>query len=179
MLRMRLKAASGAETPQMKKGPEGFHRRMSYFQHQQKDQPCTHHEARCMGGTRMKRELGIARCGLACCLCSENVTCHGCNSGECPDQEKCENRRCSLFKNYSHCYACPETCRKGLLQKIKPYAFTEFARRYGEDCLLDCLEKNEQRGIVYHRNGINGDYDEFDDVEKLIHFIKTGSRSML
>lgn len=26
----------------------------------------------------MKRELGIARCGLACCLCSENVTCKGC-----------------------------------------------------------------------------------------------------
>lgn len=22
----------------------------------------------------MKRELGIARCGLACCLCSENAT---------------------------------------------------------------------------------------------------------
>lgn len=34
----------------------------------------------------MKRELGIARCGLACCLCSENKTCHGCNSGECPVQ---------------------------------------------------------------------------------------------
>lgn len=29
----------------------------------------------------MKRELGIARCGLACCLCSENISCHGCNSG--------------------------------------------------------------------------------------------------
>ena len=27
----------------------------------------------------MKRELGIARCGLACCLCSENETCHGYN----------------------------------------------------------------------------------------------------
>ena len=26
----------------------------------------------------MKRELGIARCGLACCLCSENVLCKGC-----------------------------------------------------------------------------------------------------
>ena len=35
----------------------------------------------------MKRELGIARCGLACCLCSENITCHGCNSGECPDKD--------------------------------------------------------------------------------------------
>ena len=23
----------------------------------------------------MKRELGIARCGLACCLCSENIAC--------------------------------------------------------------------------------------------------------
>ena len=26
----------------------------------------------------MQRELGIARCGLACCLCSENVVCKGC-----------------------------------------------------------------------------------------------------
>ena len=25
----------------------------------------------------MKRELGIARCGLACCLCSENDRCSG------------------------------------------------------------------------------------------------------
>lgn len=29
----------------------------------------------------MRKELGIARCGLACCLCSENTTCHGCDSG--------------------------------------------------------------------------------------------------
>ena len=33
----------------------------------------------------MKRKLGIARCGLACCLCSENAKCFGCNLGECPD----------------------------------------------------------------------------------------------
>lgn len=36
----------------------------------------------------MKRELGIARCGLACCLCSENATCAGCDSGECPDKDR-------------------------------------------------------------------------------------------
>ena len=35
----------------------------------------------------MKRELGIARCGLACCLCSENVKCNGCGSSECPDND--------------------------------------------------------------------------------------------
>lgn len=29
----------------------------------------------------VKRELGIARCGLACCLCAENDKCAGCSSG--------------------------------------------------------------------------------------------------
>ena len=62
-------------------------------------------------------ELGIVRCGLACCLCSE--------------------------KGYSYCYSW-----------------------------LDCLERNEKNGIVYHRQGIVGDYDAFEDVEKLILFIK-------
>ena len=124
----------------------------------------------------MKRELGIARCGLACCLCSENVTCTGCDSGECPDKDWCENRKCSIEKNIAHCYECGEACRKGLLGKIKPYAFTEFARRYGEDELPDCLERNEKNGVVYHREGINGDYDDFDDVETLIEYIRTGHK---
>ena len=124
----------------------------------------------------MKRELGIARCGLACCLCSENKYCDGCNSGECPDKAWCENRKCCLEKNYSHCYDCKTNCRKGLLSKIKPYGFTLFVKRYGEAELLDCLERNEKAGIIYHREGVNGDYDDFDDVEKLIRFIKTGEK---
>jgi len=61
-----------------------------------------------------------------------------------------------------------------MLSKIKPLGFTLFAKRYGEAKLLECLENNEKKGIVYHREGICGDYDEFDDVEKLIDFIKTG-----
>ena len=124
----------------------------------------------------MKRELGIARCGLACCLCSENEHCSGCNSGQCPDKNWCENRRCSIEKNYGHCYECDAQCRKGLLSKIKAYGFTQFVKRYGEAELLDCLERNEKAGVVYHREGINGDYDAFDDVEALIRFIKTGER---
>ena len=122
----------------------------------------------------MKRELGIARCGLACCLCSENTICNGCNSGDCSDNDWCENRKCSLEKGITHCYACEEDCKRGLLGKIKPYGFTLFIKRYGEDKLPNCLAENEKRGIVYHREGINGDYDDFDDVEKLIEFIKTG-----
>ncbi len=42
--------------------------------------------------------------------------------------------------------------------------------------LLDCLERNEKRGVVYHREGIWGDYDQFDDVEDLLRFIRTGER---
>lgn len=124
----------------------------------------------------MKRNLGIAACGLACCLCSENVTCKGCRAGDCADKATCENLKCSAEKHFAHCYECPEDCRKGLLHKIKPYAFTQFVKRYGEEKLLDCLEQNEKNGVVYHREGINGDYDDFDDVEKLIAFIQTGKR---
>jgi hypothetical protein len=63
-----------------------------------------------------------------------------------------------------------------LLSKIKPYGFTLFAKRYSEEELLNCLERNEKNGVVYHRESIIGDYDCFDDVEKLINFIQTGKR---
>ena len=124
----------------------------------------------------MKRELEIGRCGLACCLCSENEHCKGCNSGDCPDKDWCENRRCSIERGLNYCYECETDCHKGLLAKIKPYGFNEFVKRYGMEELLDCLERNEKTGIVYHRNGINGDYDDFSDLEDLIDFIKTGKR---
>lgn len=124
----------------------------------------------------MKRELGIARCGLACCLCSENEHCGGCNSGNCPDNAWCENKKCSIEKGLAHCYQCKENCRKGLLAKIKPSGFNLYIKRYGVEKLLDCLEQNEKNGVVYHRQGINGDYDDFDNVEDLIEFIKTGKK---
>ena len=37
----------------------------------------------------MKRELGIARCGLACCLCSENVPCKGCKRDGFMESARC------------------------------------------------------------------------------------------
>lgn len=49
-------------------------------------------------------------------------------------------------------------------------------KRYGESALPDCPERDEKAGIVCHRDGINGDYDDFEDVEELIRFIRTGRR---
>ncbi len=124
----------------------------------------------------MKREHGIARCGLACCLCSQNSECSGCNSNNCNNKDFCENRKCSIDKNLKGCYECNENCRKGLLSNIKPYAFTKFIKLYGKEKLLNCLERNEKSGIIYHRKGINGDYDNFDNAQELINFIKTGKK---
>ena len=125
----------------------------------------------------MKRELGIARCGLACCLCSENDQCGGCNADQCPDKEWCVNRSCSIQRQLPGCYACEDDCQKGLLAKIKPRGFTEFVKRYGKDTLMDCLERNEKAGVVYHREGVVGDYDDFTDVEALIQFILEGPKN--
>ena len=115
---------------------------------------------------------------------SENISCKGCKRDGflelswCKDAEWCENRKCVIGKQKSGCYECePQNCRKGLYaEKIKPRAFAEFARRYGMEKLLDCLERNEKDGIVYHREGIIGDYDDFEDLESLIQFIRTGKR---
>ena len=120
----------------------------------------------------MKRELGIARCGLACCLCSENGNCIGCE--QCADKESCENRKCSMEKGLAGCFACTENCRKGLLAKEKPYGFVQFIRQYGREKLLDCLEENEKRGVVYHRQGITGDYEECSSLPKLFRLIESG-----
>lgn len=109
-------------------------------------------------------------------LYTENTDCNGCGSSGCPDNDVCENKRCSIEKELTHCYKCEENCKKGLLGKIKPYAFTLFAKKYEEEKLLDCLERNEKNGVVYHRDGINGDYNNFDDVEQLMNFILTGAR---
>ena len=124
----------------------------------------------------MKRELGIARCGLVCCLCSENGSCPGCRSDGCGGKSWCVNRRCSIEKGLDGCFDCREDCRKGILAKANPYAFTQFARRFGRDALLDCPERGEKEGVVYHRSGITGDYDDFDDAGALMEFLRTGNR---
>lgn len=59
-----------------------------------------------------------------------------------------------------------------MLSGIKPFGFTMFARQHGETALLDCLERGEQEGLVYHRQGLTGDYDAFADGEALLRFLE-------
>lgn len=64
--------------------------------------------------------------------------------------------------------------RQGTAAKIKSRAFRLFVQRYGIGELMDCLERNEKNGVVYHREGITGDYDDFEDEEQLIRFLREG-----
>lgn len=45
--------------------------------------------------------------------------------------------------------------------------FCRYIRQYGADSLLRCLARNEAAGVVYHRTGVCGDYDDFADEEAL------------
>lgn len=65
---------------------------------------------------------------------------------------------------------------RGFYKKMKPYALTVFARKYGVDVLLDCLEKNEKNGILYHRTGIIGDYDN-KTMEEVFNLLLNGANT--
>ena len=43
-----------------------------------------------------------------------------------------------------------------MLQKSKPYGFTALPGAMGSRPLLDCLERNEEQGVVYHRRALWG-----------------------
>jgi hypothetical protein len=107
----------------------------------------------------MIRSKGIAPCGLACAVCSE--TCPGCRDDGCIGKEWCKNLKCCRSRGLSGCWECADfPCQGGMLDKLRVRAFAMFAREHGTELLLDCLERNERAGIVYHCPGkLVGDYD--------------------
>ena len=101
----------------------------------------------------MEREKGIAYCGLACCVCSENVLCPGCRSGGCPGRETCKPFNCCIKNRWEGCWECPQfPCGAAILQKTRIQVFADFAKEYGMDSLIDALEKNQCPTLisVYH-----------------------------
>lgn len=127
----------------------------------------------------MQREKGVAYCGLACCVCSENANCVGCRNDGCKDKEWCKNLNCCKERGLNGCWECDQfPCQGGMLDKIRIRAFAKFIREYGEEKLLDCLDINEQAGIVYHYQGEHiGDYDIPKTENSIINMIINGKSS--
>lgn len=112
---------------------------------------------------------GIAYCGLACCVCSENTSCPGCkNSGDeissdeencgesyaarksgCNARDTCQNYRCCQEKGLEDCGQCSAyPCESPMLQKPRIRAFLDFIAKHGEKTLLLALKNNEEHGVL-------------------------------
>lgn len=73
----------------------------------------------------------IAFCGLACCVCSKNKGCVGCQDGGCESHGWCKNYNCCKEKGLNGRWECSEFPFTGcMLDKPRIRAFAEFARRY-------------------------------------------------
>jgi len=59
-----------------------------------------------------------------------------------------------------------------MLSKPRVQAFAEIITEFGEEKLMDSLEKNEKAGMVYHYEGqLLGDYDKptsSNDINRLV-----------
>lgn len=109
----------------------------------------------------MKRERGVAYCGLACCVCGENETCPGCRSEGCAGKGWCMSFRCCREKQLAGCWECDKfPCENPMFSKLRVRTFANLIGEFGADALLDALEQNEKAGVVYHDPGqLTGDYD--------------------
>lgn len=124
----------------------------------------------------MEKEKGIGYCGLACAVCSENKNCLGCRSEGCKEKDWCRNFRCCREKGLNGCWECRDfPCKDSMLDNIRIRTFAKFIKEYGEEKLLECLERNENAGVIYHYPGkLNGDYDIPETEDGIIGVILHG-----
>ena len=107
----------------------------------------------------------FGRCGLACTLCQapEVCSCRGNNHcGKRLSPAGCFQYDCSREKGLEGCWECPDApCDKDMHApgKAKVRAFVRCMREDGLARFLGYLERNAENGVVYHRDGIFGDYD--------------------
>ena len=121
----------------------------------------------------MDREKGISYFGLASRLCEEDTSCTGCRAGKCKESASCKSFHCCTERNLRGCWQCEcFPCNNKMFDSTRIRAFVEFIRRYGEGKLLDCLERNEKEGVLYHYPGkLVGDYDQFSTMEQIISML--------
>ncbi|MEG0527582.1 MAG: DUF3795 domain-containing protein [Longicatena sp.] len=124
----------------------------------------------------MRKELGMGYCGLVCAFCSENAQCVGCKEGGCPDKENCKNYQCCTTKGYISCADCSQfPCEDSILFKLRVRTFCKIAKESGDENLIQCIEKNLEKGIIYHYpNQIVGDYDACENESEIRSLLEKG-----
>ena len=136
--------------------------------------------------TLEKIKTSIAYCGLICLLCSPDGNCDCRIKNRCSkknSQEGCFQYECCNKHGYSGCWQCPDApCDKDMFTPAKPgqtssrrklRAFITCIKEDGLDAFAQYIMKNTENGIVYHRNGVYGDYD-LETEEDILHLLRTG-----
>lgn len=119
---------------------------------------------------------GMAYCGLACCVCSENAGCEGCRNEGCKDKNWCKAYHCCKRNELDGCWKCEEfPCNNNMLKKLRIRTFAKFLNKYGEAKMLNALEKNEQDGVLYHyKSKLKGDYDLLGTEDEITSLLLRG-----
>lgn len=133
---------------------------------------------------KRKNELvgTIAPCGAVCGLCGEVPNCKGCleNGSKC--SVGCSRRECCAGKRIRGCWKCDDfPCAKNEYSQtrgIKLKAFVRCAKEDGLKGLAGYVLRNQDNGILYHRDAENhiGDYDGFDSEDAVLELLRTGKK---
>lgn len=110
-------------------------------------------------------ERSIAYCGLICDFCSPDGGCSCKSDNHCGKRlspEGCYQYNCCTAKGLSGCWECPDSpCGIDMLakDKIKMRAFVRCIKEDGMDKFIEYINQNKEKGVIYHREGVFGDYD--------------------
>jgi hypothetical protein len=121
----------------------------------------------------------ISCCGLVCILCDTYGACDCREDNHCGKRlspEGCYQYDCCTKKGLNGCWECGEApCGEDMFSKnkIKLRAFITCIKEDGPDMYSRYISKNAENGIVYHRNGIYGDYD-LETEGAVLQLLRTG-----
>lgn len=117
---------------------------------------------------------GVAFCGLACCVCGENAWCAGCMQDGCAEREGCRHYVCCRGAGRQGCWTCSSfPCETDMFRKPRVRAFARYMAGHGAASLMEVLERNEKRGLMYHYPGkLVGDYDQFETEREILLFLE-------
>lgn len=107
----------------------------------------------------------VAYCGLICALCQPETVCSCKGNNHCGKRlspQGCYQYNCCRAKGLSGCWECEDApCGKDMLapEKIKLRAFVQCIKEDGLEQFSQYIAANQEKGLVYHRTGIMGDYD--------------------
>ena len=107
----------------------------------------------------------MAYCGLICTLCQPEALCRCRSNNHCGKRLApggCFQHDCCTEKGLNGCWECPDApCGKDMHapDKVKIRAFITYIKEDGLERFSENIARNAKLGVVYHRDGIFGDYD--------------------